>query len=253
VAQSFALGSALVLSLSVLLAVPAAAQTYRADRPYRGLFGSGVSRDTQQSLIASVSLGAGWDNDLIADAAGAQSSAGVGRFKGGLGTTAGAIAYALSRDRYSLGASYNTSLNYYPDLRDRFVRRDYFSGTASTRLTRDLSAHAGVGYRPYTTSTFYPLLFTPRPGDPTVEDDDLITKPEHYEAGTLLFVFRRRRVCTRRVGAGNVHGELRLSRPDVIGVGRPIRWSHCRRALLPHARSRVGGACRIRIQHWKVH
>lgn len=164
----------------VAIAAPAAAQNYRTDRPYRGLFGSGVSSDTQQSLIASGSIGAGWDNDLIADAAGSQSSAGVGRFKGGLGTTTGAIAYALSRQRVSFGASYNTALSYYPDLRDRFVRRDYFSAAAATQVTRDLSVRGGAGYRPYSTSTFYPLLFSPRPGDPTVEDDDLITHPEHY-------------------------------------------------------------------------
>jgi hypothetical protein len=168
------------LLLSAWSAGMADAQTYRPERPYRGLFGSGTD-DSQQSLTASGSIGAGWDNDLIADAAHLQSTAASDRIKGVLGNASGSLAYALNEERYAFGASAGTSVSYYPTLDTKqFVRREYLSALASTRIGQSVSVYGRAGYQPYSLGALYPGLFAPRPGEPVIDDETLPRALEHF-------------------------------------------------------------------------
>ena len=69
-----------VMALLALMAVPAWAQTYRPQRPYRGLFGGGAGEAQQQGLVATASVAAGWDDNLVADLTGRNSFAVIGPF-----------------------------------------------------------------------------------------------------------------------------------------------------------------------------
>ncbi len=52
--------------LAALAAAPAFAQISRPERPYRGLFGGGGgSGEYEQSLTASLSLGGGYDGNVL--------------------------------------------------------------------------------------------------------------------------------------------------------------------------------------------
>src|SRR5262245_34279925 len=110
----------LVATLAMTIAsVPAYAQTPRADRPYRGLFGSSSS-DFGQLLTVSGSVGGGWDNNLIADARGLQGvrlSDLNTNHRGGVGTVSASLAYELARDRWNARASAGSAGRYYPSLR----------------------------------------------------------------------------------------------------------------------------------------
>ena len=104
----------------IMAAAPVTAQE-RAERPYRGLFGAGLG-EAEHSIVASGSLGGGWDNNVLADA----SSAGGGGnpnansgISGGVGQASGSVRYNLEQERFSIGASGAMSAHYYPSLNSR--------------------------------------------------------------------------------------------------------------------------------------
>ena len=182
-----------LLFLSVVASADrAAAQEPRPERPYRGLFASGVA-GTEQLLTANVSLGAGWDDNLVADAVGRTRLTDVTQqFRGGLGTGSAGLNYTLSRGRVGFGASATTAARYYPGLENRFIRRDYASLGTSVVLGRGFTGQLGVGYQPYSLRAMAPWLTEPQLEDPAPVDEDFPASLEHYVGYSAGVDFTRR-------------------------------------------------------------
>jgi hypothetical protein len=173
---------ALIVVVSALMAASAADAQWRSERPYRGLFAGGVG-ETTQSLVATGSLGIGWDTNLVADALGRGNGriSDLGsRFRGGVTTGSAALSYSLSRGPLGLGAVAGTTGRYYPSLGGRIIRREYASVAASTGLGYGFSAQARASYQPYTLRSWTPSLFESQFIDPVVVDEDFPTSLEHY-------------------------------------------------------------------------
>jgi hypothetical protein len=183
ITSSFAVVVALVASATQVGAQPA-----RPERPYRGLFAGDVG-DTSQLLTASASLGAGWDDNLAADALGRNrpivtdlntSNRGV------LGQFTGALSYSLNVTRMTIAATAATSVRYYPSLDKDFFRRDNLSMSVGAPLGAGFSANAMASYGPYNLLSLYPALFAADdgtgvidPGDPLI-DPDSAASTEHF-------------------------------------------------------------------------
>ena len=108
------------LVLVWVAAAPAAAQSLppgggiappgRSERPYRGLFGSGVG-NTAQSLTFEGNLGGGFVEDPLAE----QGST-AGAESGGSGVGGATVTYSMSRSRFGVNASTLSHIDYYPTL-----------------------------------------------------------------------------------------------------------------------------------------
>jgi hypothetical protein len=170
--------------LSFVLAVSSAeAQDFRSERPYRGLFGSGVA-DSEQLLRATASLGAGWDDNLVADATGRSVRVSdVSRgFRGGLGTGSLGLSYSLDKETVGLGASVGTTARYYPGLGSRLIRRDYATVGTSAVIGGGLTLQGSVAYQPYSLRSMMPGLNAEELGDLSIADEDFPASAEHYVA-----------------------------------------------------------------------
>jgi hypothetical protein len=127
------------LTVATLAAPAALAQGSRPERPYRGLFASGLGR-TEQSLVANGSIGGGWDNNVVADVLFGErrrSSNLNTASRGGVGTASGSLNYGLDLGTVSANASAGTSVHYYPTLASHYVRRYFVSAGTSVQVTRD--------------------------------------------------------------------------------------------------------------------
>ena len=156
--------------LALLACVPAAAQTQqqpsqtpRSQRPYRGIFASGVD-DGGQSLTANGSVSGGYDDNILADATQRSNPFRQGQ-QGTLAQVSGSLNYSLSGARGDLEAGAGASSRYYPSLQN-----DYFN-TYNARLDGQwlaltkpaLTLHQGVGYQPF---SFLSDLSASQPRDP---------------------------------------------------------------------------------------
>ena len=209
------LSSILVVSM-LACASPAEAQ-WRNERPYRGLFASGTG-DAQQLLTATASLGAGWDDNLVADAFGRQT---VSRdlshqFKGGVGTGAAALRYTLSRANVGFGATAGTTTRYYPSFENEFIRREYASVGGSANLGYGVSTYAGASYQPYSLTSLYPAVFETRISDPLVVDEDFPASLEHFFGYSAGLSYSRRLARRTTFAAGYGYG----GRSSSVHVGR---------------------------------
>jgi hypothetical protein len=168
------------LLLSLMAATPGFAQAPpRPDRPYRGLFASG-QRDSEQSLIAQGSVGGGYDSNVLLDA-GFNTDP---RFaeSGMVGAVSGSLAYTMSRDRVSFGASFGESSRYYPQNSDTFIHS--YSETVginyrpTTRTT--LAAAQFIAYQPFMLYSLFPPLYDAQPGQLNLPPVDLATGFRSY-------------------------------------------------------------------------
>lgn len=139
---------AVVFALDVTLAE--AQSSGRPGRPYRGLFGSGMD-NAEQSLVATASLGGGYDTNVLAAALGRQR---VFRPGGSGGVTQGSagLNYALSLDRVQMGASAGTSAQYYPAFSETLLNTHNMSIGGRVRLLDRpaITANQTVSYQPFT-------------------------------------------------------------------------------------------------------
>jgi len=160
-------------------ASPALAQSVaRPDRPYRGLFGSGVA-DAEQSLVGTASVGGGYDTDVLAATFGGQQPR--GGTAGWLAQGTVGLNYTLARDRYQLGSTAATSGQYSPEMADP-LRTYTGSLGGSVRLLDKpaVTANQSVQYQP--------LTFLGALGDPTQPfvgqsapvDSSMVIDSEHY-------------------------------------------------------------------------
>jgi hypothetical protein len=168
-----------VLLVAVLIAscaTPAVAQAPRPERPYRGLFASGVG-DAEQSLTASASVASGWDDNLLAAARG-ENSVTVDRRApaegGSLGNFGGGLSYSFQRDAIAVHASATTSVRYFPSLTTRFMRgsQGQFSLTSSPRENTTFSLSASASHQPYALLSLFPASSGLSPASSDVIDLD---------------------------------------------------------------------------------
>ena len=176
-------------------AMPAHAQQPppgRADRPYRGLFGGGVG-ETEQSWSANASLGAAFDNNVLAvvppkNAEEASRSAFEGRMYEYL--SAG-TAYSLSKRRVSFNASLATSGQYVPAAASPFVPSYSLGAGGSLQLSRRSSVSAShlVSISPYNALLIGPAIGDPVLGGASVLQPILgVTREQHViQTSTLGF------------------------------------------------------------------
>ena len=160
----------------------AEAQEWRAERPFRGLFGSGVV-DTEQSLTATASAGSGWGKTNDRNTSRRHFLIGsdeTTRFQGGVSTASVGLAYSLNRGAASVGASAGSTGQYYPRLSRRVARREYASLGTSLGLGAGFTAQASASYQPYSLMSMYPVLYEPRADDTVVANEDFPTSLEHY-------------------------------------------------------------------------
>lgn len=201
----------LVLHLMAFAFASAVSAQDRPERPYRGLFASDLG-PADHSLVASGSLGGGWDNNVIADARGSGSirqSDLNNAIKGAVGQASGALSYGLRLDRLSVSGTGATSLHYYPSLGSQFLRRYNAGAAAAVQVTRSLSTSLGVSYAPYSLSSFH--QFADTPGNRlNVPDLDFASSIEHFVSYSAGVDYNRR--LSRRVSLGaNYAASLRES------------------------------------------
>jgi hypothetical protein len=163
-------GSAAVLAAMVTPAVAQDMAPARAERPYRGLFQSGL-QNASQSLTLNASLGGGEDRSRLLGtaAAGAPSL-----LSGPYGYGSAALSYSISLPRVAFGASGATSTRLYSnDGNTYFISRSAGLGV-TVQATRSLVLNAGQAYSfaPYNLRSLSPTLFDSPVGQlPLVEDD----------------------------------------------------------------------------------
>jgi hypothetical protein len=167
----------------LLFGVSVSAQTARPERPYRGLFASGTG-DTGQLLTAQLSVGGGFDDDLLANARGTGGVSSAASEGGVLGQVAGSLAYSLEAGRVSFSASAGTSGRYYPSEGGQIIRGSHGQMSLDTSFTEStsLSVSAGVSHQPYVFQALFPAGPDPQATDAPVPDLDLVVGQDPYIA-----------------------------------------------------------------------
>jgi len=152
----------------------------RPERPYRGLFGSGVG-DAEQSLVGTANLGAGYDTNVLAAALGRQRLLRPGD-AGGLVQGSAGLNYTLARERYQLGGSAGTSARYYPNLSNSAFRTHNGSMGGRMRLLDRpaVTADATVRYQPFTFLGALGDTDTGGVGESALPDAGVVPTMEHY-------------------------------------------------------------------------
>jgi len=138
--------------LALLACLPAAAQTGQAtrpERPYRGVYASGV--DGGQSLTATTSVSAGYDDNLLADATQRNNPFQQGQ-QGKLAQVSGGLNYSLTSPRGALAAGAGASLRYYPSLENDSIEtyNARIDGQWIALTKPQLTLHQSAGYQPFT-------------------------------------------------------------------------------------------------------
>lgn len=149
-----------VIAVAVVLvaASPLFAQRSRAERPYRGLFGSG-SGGEGSSLVATGSLSAGV-NDTLGTPAADPGSDVTAAPNGGFGNVSGGLSYSLGARTFGFSASGGVTGRYFPDrsglLRSTQAR---LTGNGQLGARTTFTVGAGVNHQPWDFQSLYPGLF----------------------------------------------------------------------------------------------
>jgi hypothetical protein len=198
-------------ALFVLSTAPASAQVPRPERPYRGLFGSGVGV-ADQSLLASGTLAAGWDDNLLAAARGGSITTGpaVGP-SGSLATVKAGLSYRYHRQTISFGATGTTAYRYFPTLNDEFVRTSHasLSFSSAPRPTRLFTVTASAAHQPYSLGSLFPSELGIEQAASDIFDIDTYISSE-----------------PRLSYAGSFMASEQLSRRTFFGAGYTYRRTH---------------------------
>ena len=160
----------------MMAAVPKAAngQTQpRIERPYRGLFASGVG-DTSQSLVGNATLGGGYDDNILFEAGSIGGGGGANPLiakSGTIGSADGSLTYTLTKSRVSLGSSFASMFRYFPGTRDPSLVAHSADVGATISIGRrtSLTAAQYVRYQPY----MFTSLFNPFQGPSLVPFEQL--------------------------------------------------------------------------------
>ena len=147
------LAVAVLLAVLVALPIRAYGQTPRPQRPYRGLFGGGLS-GASQALTLNASFGAGYNQRLltIGEPTGVPPSA---LRSTTFGQASAGLAYSLTRSIVGLSASFGTAASYYPVRQRPLVLNHY--GTVGASVQKQVSKRTRVAANG--TATFQPVYF----------------------------------------------------------------------------------------------
>lgn len=157
------------MAIGVLaIAVPAFAQmaqpTLRPSRPSRGLFGGGVGQ-TDQHLALNISIGAGhdWDRAAAPVTAPGAPPPPPPFFTGTYGTASADLAYSLTRDKITVGATAGGSTRYNQRRGGTAFGSLAASGHFSAQLTSrtSVSATHGISYQPHNIQLLFGSFIDP--------------------------------------------------------------------------------------------
>jgi hypothetical protein len=216
-----------VISLALIASTaPAAAQSSRPGRPYRGLFGSGAA-DAGQRLAVSASVATGYDDNLRADAIGQNSGLFTGQSTrhGTLAHLAGTLTYAYEMKRVSIRTSAATAGRYYPSS-DSLVQSTgaRLSMSVALREPTSLTVGASAVHQPYS----FLSTFTAQPEDefdtPAL-DLDLAETSTSYLAYTGTVGLSHR--LSRRT---SLAANYAVAQADRLGSGQ-LKQQHVRTVL----------------------
>jgi len=179
VTKSFFLTSCLAAA-ALATAVPASAQMTspqpRPERPYRGLFGGGVG-PTEQQLVANLSFGGGYDDDLSAEAGGPVSTPGQSptRQGGPFGSAESNLAYSLGLERLSFNANYGMQGRFYREIPSNFLAGHSVSGGVAFEVTKSthISGSVSASYQPFYSASYLPPVFDAALGALTLDHPDV--------------------------------------------------------------------------------
>jgi hypothetical protein len=174
----------LATGLTLLACIPAAAQAplqpTRPERPYRGMFASGVD-NSGQSLTATSTLSGGYDDNILADATGRNA---LRNGQGGtLGQLSAGLNYTLSASRASVNAGLGTSIRYYPSLGNDYFKTYNASIGGQVQLfqTPNVTLYQSVSYRPFTFLSAFPDAGEPV-GASSAPEPDFVPIASQYMA-----------------------------------------------------------------------
>lgn len=193
------------------------AQQPRPERPYRGLFASGVATDTEQLLTVNGSAGVGYDTSVLADAGEALVGGADPRTRSDKGSyllLSEGLSYSLNKDRVDLGVNASASSRYYPTL-DRGFISSYGGGIGATwsasRRTR-LTASQTMSYQPFNLSALVPVFQISALGQPFLADLDFHTLDAEY------FTYTTSAGASRELSArSTLSGDYQYTRSDFSG------------------------------------
>ncbi|HWB15848.1 MAG TPA: hypothetical protein VG538_05520 [Vicinamibacterales bacterium] len=136
----------------------------RTERPYRGIFRSGVD-DAGQLLTTSISLGGGYSNDRLSRPVGETTGGLPPTFTGPFSAASGDVSYALDRDRVTFNASAGASARYYESRHDVLPGYSAAAG-GSALLTRRLTLSGNLTgvVQPLYGLTLFPDAIAADPG-----------------------------------------------------------------------------------------
>ena len=158
-------------------AEPASAQMTspqpRPERPYRGLFGGGVSA-VEQRLVANLSFGGGYDDDLLAESGGAPSTPTTSQSRRGgpFGSAETGLSYNFGVERFTFNANYGMQGRFYRDLPSTFLAGHSVGAGVAIDVTEStkVSGNTSVSYQPFYNAAFLPPVFDPAMGALTLHD-----------------------------------------------------------------------------------
>jgi hypothetical protein len=233
--------------LLVVLLVPGATASYaqaRPERPIRGLFGSGYGA-SDQSLVVSGSLGAGWDDNVFAGAG--QRQGGVQdprRARAGhYGVGSAGLSYGWARDRVQFGASASTTTRYYPGTIGDFISSHGGSAQFSMRVRRGtrLTASQSMAYQPRNLLDLFAGLDGDESGLVPIADEDAALGVRRYRtmatSGRLSHSHQLDRRSSLDVSYGYLHRQVSWSDRR---YGRHSVSGGYRRDLTPGLSLRIG-------------
>jgi hypothetical protein len=143
---------------ALLCAAPAAAQSARPERPYRGIFGGGVG-NTEQLLTVKFAVNGGYDDNVLAGDSGGVSADPRAAKSGGYGQAQSELSYSLNRKRVGFAASLGTTQRRYTSVLGNFLGT--YSGGASgwfqvAKHTR-LALTQSSSFQPFLSYSFFPV------------------------------------------------------------------------------------------------
>jgi hypothetical protein len=168
--------SAVAISVVLVSAPSASAQTpqeSRPERPYRGLYGGGTDQ-SQQVLSVNGSAGAGYDTNASAN----QSEAGLlaqpttSADGSAFGSLSGGLSYSGDFSSATVGASMSSSARYYADQATTLTTSHAGSAGLNLELGRKTKASgsASVSYQPFRSFVPFSALFDPALGQVVAPD-----------------------------------------------------------------------------------
>jgi hypothetical protein len=154
VRTSLSIAGTLVLVMLGALPTFAQAPAPRPERPYRGVFGGGIS-NMDETLIFNADVGAGYSDTIRTGPTTSEALQNSAATSGGVEAVSLGLAYNLSRKKVSFMASANSTLANYSTRSESLVQSQSGSLGATFQLARKtaLSVTENISYSPYLFST----------------------------------------------------------------------------------------------------